>query len=178
MKKLSLYTANSPSVAFFKSYLELRPQIVYINGEYSTEGIIRYGIPQGSILGPLLFCIFINDLPLHITSDSVNCEMFADDTSLNASDKNTATVQSELQKSINEVSDWCDKNAMILHPAKTKSMLLATRQKHQLRPLILNLNLKDNHIEQVHEHRHLGIIIDDEFSWRPHITSTCKTISK
>ncbi|WP_419641917.1 reverse transcriptase domain-containing protein, partial [Thiolapillus sp.] len=140
--------------------------------------MIRYGIPQGSILGPLLFCIFINDLPLHITSDSVNCEMFADDTSLNASDKNTATVQNELQKSINEVSDWCDKNAMILHPAKTKSMLLATRQKHQLRPLILNLSLKDNHIEQVHEHRYLGIIIDDEFSWRPHITSTCKTILK
>ena len=58
-----------------------------MNGEYSTEGIIWYGIPQGSILGPLLFCIFINDLPLHITSDAVNCEMFADDTSLNVSDK-------------------------------------------------------------------------------------------
>ena len=79
--------------------------------------------------------------------------MFADDTSLNVSDKNTATFQNELQKSINEVSDWCDKNAMILHPAKTNSMLLATRQKHQLRPLILNLSLKDNHTEQVHEHR-------------------------
>ena len=103
--------------------------------------------------------------------------MFADDTSLNASDKNTATVQNELQKSINEVSDWCDKNAMILHSANTRSMLLATRQKHQLRPLIFNLSLKDNHIEQVHEHRHLGIIIDDEFCWRPHITSTCKTIT-
>ena len=125
-------------------------------------------------LRKLLFSL--NDLPLHVTSDAVNCEMFADDTSLNASDKNTATVQNELQKSINEVSDWCDKNAMILHPAKTKSMLLATRQKHQLRPLILNLSLKDNHIEQVHEHRHLGIIIDDEFSWRPHITCTYKTI--
>ena len=114
----------------FKSYLELRPQIVYINDEYSTEGSIRYGIPQGCILGPLLFCIFINDPPLHITSDAVNCKMFADDTSRNASDKNTATVQTELQKSIKEVSDWCNKNAMILHPAKTKSMLLATRQKH------------------------------------------------
>ena len=92
--------------------------------------------------------------------------MFEDDTSLrvNASDENTATVQNELQKSINKVSDWCDKNAMILHPAKTKSMLLATRQKHQFRPLILNLRLKDNHIEQVHEHRHLGITIDYEFS--------------
>ena len=81
--------------------------------------------------------------------------MFAKDTI-----KITAIVQNELQKSINEVSDWCDKNAIILHPAKTKIMLLAPRQKRQLRPLILNLNLKDNHIEQVHEHRHLGIIID------------------
>ena len=77
IKKISLYTADSPSVAFLKSYVELRLQIVYINGEYSTEGVIRYGIPQGSILGPLLFCIFINDPPLHITSDAVNYETLA-----------------------------------------------------------------------------------------------------
>ena len=104
--------------------------------------------------------------------------MFADDTSLNTSDKNTETVQNELQRSINEASDWCDNNAMILHPAKTKSMLLTTRQKHQLRTLHLNLSLNDNCIEQVHEHRHLGFIIDDEFSWRPHIIGTCKTVSQ
>ena len=55
--------------------------------------------------------------------------MFVDDTSLNTSDKNTDTVQKELQRSINEAGDWCDNNAMILHPAKTKSMLLTTRQK-------------------------------------------------
>ena len=79
--------------------------------------------PKVLFLGLLLFCIFINDLPLHITSDAVNFEMFTDDTSLNASDKTTATVQNELQKSINEISDWCDKNAMILHPAKAKSVL-------------------------------------------------------
>ena len=144
--------------------MELRSQSVYVNGEYSNEGIVRCGIPQGSILGPLLFSIFINDLPLHITSNKVNCDMFADDTSLNTSDKDTDTVQNELQRSINEASDWCDNNAMILHPAKTKSMLLTTRQKHQLRPLHLNLSLKDSHIEQVHEHRYLGVIIDDQFS--------------
>ena len=103
--------------------------------------------------------------------------MFADDTSLNTSDKDTDTVQKELQRSINEASDWCDNNAMILNPAETKSMLLATRQKHQLRPLHLNLSLKDSQIEQVHEHRHLRVITD-EFSWRPHITGTCKTVSK
>ena len=125
-----------------------------------------------------LFLFLINDLSLHITSNKVNCDMFADDTSLNTSDKNTDTVQKELQRSINEASDWCDNNAMILHPAKTKRMLLTTKQKHQLRLLHLNLSLKDSHTEQVHEHRHLGVIIGDEFSWRPHIIGTCKTVSK
>ena len=103
--------------------------------------------------------------------------MFAGDTSLNASDKNSYTVQKELQRSINEASDWCDNNAMILHPAKTKSMLLTTRKKHQLRPFHLNLSLKDSLTEQVHE-PHLDVITDDEFSWRPHIIGTCKTVSK
>ena len=83
--------------------------------------------------------------------------MFADDTSLNTSDKDTDTVQKEIQRSINEASDRCDNNAMILHPAKTKCMLLATRQKHQLCPLHLNLSLNDTHIEQVYEHGILAI---------------------
>ena len=74
-----------------------------------------------------------------ITGNKVNCDMFADDISLNISDKDTDTVQRELQRSINEASDWCDHNGVSLHPAKTKSMLLATRQKHQLRPLHLSL---------------------------------------
>ena len=107
----------------------------------------------------------MNDLPQHITSNKVNCDMFADDTLLNTSDKNTDTVQKELQRSINEASDWCDNNVVIFHPAKTKSMLLATRQKYQLRPLHLNHSLKDSHIEQVHEHQHLSVITDVEFSW-------------
>ena len=83
--------------------------------------------------------------------------MFADDTSLNTSDKNTHTVQKELQRSINEASDWCDNNAMILSPTTTKSLLLATRQKYQLCPLHLNLSLNDTHIEQVYEHGILAI---------------------
>ena len=100
---------------------------------------------------------------MHITSNKVNCDMFADDTSLNTSDKDSDTVLRELQRSINEASDWCDNNAMILHRAKTKTKTYA-RQKHQLRPFHLNLCLNVTHIEQVYEHRHLGVIIDDEFS--------------
>ena len=59
-----------------------------------------------------------------VTSDMVNCEMFADDTTLDASNTDPVSVENEPQKSINEVSDWCSKSAMVLHPAKTKSMLL------------------------------------------------------
>ena len=112
------------------------------------------------MVGPLLFRLFINDLPLHVTGNMVNCEMFVDDTTLDASNTVPVMVENELQKSINEVSDWCSKNAMVLHPAKTESVLLATRQKQQLRPL--NLSLKADHIEQVQEHRHLDVIIDDD----------------
>ena len=115
---------NSPFISLFKSYLELRSQSVYVNGEYSNEGTVRCGIPQGTFLEPLRFFLFffINDLPVHITSNKVNCDMFADDTSLNTSDKDSDTVLRELQRSINEASDWCDNNAMILHPAKTKRL--------------------------------------------------------
>ena len=129
------------------------------------------------MVGPLLFRLFINDLPLHVTGNMVNCEMFVDDTTLDASNTVPVMVENELQKSINEVSDWCSKNAMVLHPAKTESVLLATRQKQQLRPLNLNLSLKADHTEQVHEHQHLGVIIDDEFSWQSHVTYVCKTVS-
>ena len=58
----------------------------------------------------------------------------------------------------------------------TQSMLLAIRQRHQLHQLHLNFSLKNSHIEQIHAHRHLGVIIDDEFSWRPHIIGACKTV--
>ena len=63
---------------------------------------------------------------------------------------------------------------MILHPTKTQSLLLATGQKYQLCPL--HLSLKDSYSEQVHEQRHLGVIVDGEFSWRPNITCTCETV--
>ena len=96
--------------------------------------------------------------------------MFVDDTtSLNTSDKDTDTVQKELQRSINEASDWCDYNAKILH--------LAIKYIKKDTTCYLNLSLNDTHFEQVHEHRPLGVITDDELSWRPHITGTCKTVS-
>ena len=83
LSKLSVYLNSSNSLPFFGSYLKNRVQRVFIRGSYSSDGTVRYGVPQGSVLGPVLFCIYINDLPLHIASNSAEYHMLADDTSYN-----------------------------------------------------------------------------------------------
>ena len=88
-------------------------------------------MPQGSILGLLLFCIFIKDLPLYLTCASVQCDLFADDCTLNTANDNIDNIRRDLQQSIYDVSGWCCRNWMALNPTKTKCMLIATRQKHQ-----------------------------------------------
>ena len=165
-------------VSLLKSYLQDRTQCVFLNGNYSTKGVAKCGVPQGSVLGPLLFSIFINDLPLHILNTKVVCDLFADDNSIHSRGTNVESVQHSLQEGLNDVSKWCDQNRMVVHPGKTKSMVLASRQKHQLKPLILNLTLGTNITEQVREHRVLGITIDEELKWQPHIDNICKQVAR
>ena len=177
-QKLRVYLNNSSAVRFFQSYLSDRSQYVCANGKFSATGTIQSGVPQGSILGPLLFCIFINDLPLHIQDKKVRNSLFADDSSLDTSGKTVNEIEVTLQKSLNDVSGWCKNNLMCLHPEKTKCMVIATRQKHQRSPLRLKLDIDSKTVVQVKEHRVLGITIDDEFKWQSHVSNICKTVSK
>ena len=144
----------------------------------SYEGTITTGIPQGSVLGPLLFNIFINDLPLSITSTDVTCDLFADDCSLITAATDMNCINIKLQDSLTEILAWCTDNQMVLNPEKTKCMVVTTRQKHQLKKLLLNLVLNNHTIEQVTEHRHLGVIIDDRLSWEKHINTLSKSVAK
>ena len=178
LKKLTAYHIGEKSITFLKSYLSDRKQKVFIHGQYSPEANVHFGVPQGSILGPLLFVLYINDLPLHISDKRVNCNLFADDTSMHVAGKNTSEISVCLQKSLDEVGDWCQNNHMILHPGKTKSMLITTRQKHQLCPQPLQLNLNSQSIEQVKERKFLGLNVDQQLSWETHINEVCKKISK
>ena len=163
---------------FFKSYISQRKQKAFVAGHYSPEGSCKIGVPQGPVLGPVLFSIYINDLPVSISSTEVDCDMFADDSSLSASGNDIAAINAKLQPSIQEVTEWCSANAMLLNPEKTKSMVVATRQKHQrgLPPLCLMLNSQV--IEQVSQHRHLGVILDDQLKWQVHINSITNAVAK
>ena len=144
-----------------------------VNGTYSQETSITSGVPQGSILGPLLFCIFINDLLLRLTRAS-----FADDGTLNTANDNIDNIRRGLQQSLYDVSGWCCRNRMALNPTKTKCMLMATRQKHQKKQLPLNLKFETTPIEQVSKHRLLGVTVDEQLKWQAHINNMCKTASR
>jgi len=178
LDKLAIYTRNKAVQSLFKSYLLDRTQYVALNGKTSATSTVRSGVPQGSVLGPLLFCIYINDLPLHISNSAVRCEFFADDSSLSSQSKSLDDIQSSLQTSIDEVNDWCSDNSMSIHPSKTKSMVIATRQKHQRQPLELKLSLNSDPIEQVKEHKLLGVTNDDQLKWQSHLENIGKKVSK
>ncbi|WP_419598339.1 reverse transcriptase domain-containing protein [Thiolapillus sp.] len=178
LQKLAIYLQNPSAVSLLKSFLHNRTQSVFLNGNYSTEGVVKCGVPQGSVLGPLLFNIFINDLPLHITNSKVVCDLFADDNSIHSCGTDVESIQCCLQESLNDVSKWCHQNRMVIHPGKTKSMVVAARQKHQLKPLMLKLTLGTDIVEQVREHRVLGVTLDEELKWQSHIDNVCKQLAR
>ena len=167
--------------SFFESYLSDRHQYVSVNGVSSTMGAVDRGVPQGSVLGPLLFNLFINDMPLHIEDDKVDCDLFADDATLHTPDKNIHAVNNRLQNGLNDMSEWCTKNRMAIHPTKTECMVITSWQKRQheceLDPLELKLSLQGQPIAQVSHHKLLGVIIDEDLRWQHHIDRMCKKIS-
>jgi hypothetical protein len=126
MEKLKRYLSNTITVDFLISFLHERSQCVYLNGASSSFGHQTVGVPQGSVLGPLLFCIFINDLPLFV-GNKVLCEMFADDSSLHSTSPYINSSQSNLQTGLTNVEKWCAANKMVIHPKKTKSMVITSR---------------------------------------------------
>ena len=182
ISKLYLYLNNQMSTTLFSSYLSNRVQTVYMNSSFSSFGNVISGVPQGSILGPILFSIFINDLPLTLTDNNAFLDLFADDSTLHTHDSDISNINNTLQLSINKIQSWCLRNKMALHPQKTKCMLITSRQKRQYdkksNPLELDLHIDNNTISQVHQHKLLGVTLDDEFLWTQHIDYISKKVSR
>ena len=109
---------------------------------------------------------------------TVACDMLAADTTLHTSGKDIMQIRSNMQNSLDQVSNWCDDNHMVINPIETKSLTIATRQKHQLLPLPLDLVLNGAKIDQVSEHRLLGITIDNKLRRDSHTNNVCKTVSR
>ena len=124
LRKLKCYKCTDSCLSWFESYLCNRKQRVSLNNCLSGASDVIHGVPQGSILGPLLFLIFINDLPLYLKDNCCTIDLYADDTTIYYSNCDKLELEKTLQKSLDCLKMWCRENGMILNMDKTNSCSL------------------------------------------------------
>ena len=151
----------------FKNYLTNRKQRVVINGSESEWGDISAGVPQGSVLGPLLFLVYINDLEEGIKS---SIKFFADDTSLFSIVYDPLISAQQLNHDLKLISDWAYQWKMSFNPDPTKpaeEILFSKRLKSPFHPPIY---FNDVEVKRVSDHKHLGLTLDDKLTFSKHIS--------
>ena len=172
-QKLSAYKFSQLSQSWFDSYLSNRFQQVHISGKLSESKEIKAGVPQGSVLGPLLFLLYINDLPPYIKYCLL--DLFADDGTLHTSNSYLPTVTNFLNLDLDHFSDWCDDNDMKKNTSKSKAMFLATRcTANKIMAEPPHLTIKGEQIQISESEKLLGVHINNSLSWSTHIDSTLK----
>ena len=180
LSKLRALGVNETFLPLFRDYLSGRSQYVTIDGCYSTKRSVKLGVPQGSILGPILFLVFINDLPealQHCVAD-----IYADDTTISHSAHYQVApnaVSEGLQEDMVEVLNWSSRNKMLLNESKTKSMLVTgKRLVKKMEHSTLQLHLKSSELNQVHSHKLLGVTIDSQLFFDQHVDGLCKKLAQ
>ena len=169
--KLAAYGVDSKSLSLLLDYLTHRYHRVHINSTMSEWLELIFGIPQGSILGPLLFNIFINDLFFFIQEADI-CN-FADDNSLFASGKCLEDVLYILHKETECMLHWFKINSMIANPAKFQVMFLGKRNLGQIDFQIGDITLKSELRVKL-----LGVTIDSKLNFNSHVNTLCRTASQ
>ena len=175
LSKLSQLGVKHVTLQWFKSYLTERKIVTKVNDAFSEERVLTHGVPQGSLLGPLLFCIFINDLPSIFTL--CNVHLYADDTVIYFADKNVNIVESVLNKEMEVLDKWMSKNKLLINYNKTVSMLLGT-QNMLSKCDALNIQIRKINIKKVETTKYLGLHIDSRLKWDIHVNNMCQKISK
>ena len=174
IQKLHVYKFSTNAIRWFESYLECRQQAIISDKGLSKYANVRPGVPQGSILGPTLFLLFINDLPLVLKF--CEADLYADDAIFHTHDKDKATIQFKVQSDFNESKQWSKCNKMHMHDTKTSCMTVGTSKRldgsHHL-----DIKAGDVSIKHVTSQKHLGVYIDENLNWGSHVEYICKIIS-
>ena len=170
--KLQMFGIDGPLLLWFRSYLIGRKQRVVINGQHSSWLTTTAGVPQGSILGPLLFLVFVNDL---VDRLQTNPFLFADDTSLleilDSLDISLTTVNNDLRF----LTQWAAQWLVTFNPDKTVYMIISRKlNKVDYDPLFMAAK----QLKEVSSHKHLGIVLNNTMSWNDHVEYACSKANK
>ena len=172
LEKLRGYGVAGPILGWFKDYLSGRSQRVVLEGTVSTWSPVTSGVPQGSILGPLLFVIFINDLP-EVVQNGTKTALYADDTKLHQTITTINDCKS-LQQSLTNLNFWSIQNNISFNVTKCK-VLTITRKKT---PVTFDYNLGTEKLTRVDNEKDLGVITSSTLSWELHINSVISKANK
>ena len=175
IKKLEYYKCSESSLNWFKSYLNTRLQAIMSEQGLPEFAHIQLGVPQGSILGPTLFLLFINDFPLspnHCTAD-----FHDDDSTVHVSDINKDQIENKLQSYSDQVTLWRKNYKMPINYSKTTTMTIGSKHDIICKSGTINVNIDNHQIDTITSHQVFGLYIDETLSSNPHIDYFCIAIS-
>ncbi|MCG8113681.1 MAG: reverse transcriptase domain-containing protein [Candidatus Thiodiazotropha taylori] len=161
--KLEAAGVTENVLKWFENYLSDRRQCVVLPGTSSEWVYIRAGVPQGSILGPLLFLLFINDIVTDIAS---SVRLFADDTSLFIIVDNPINAAACLNSDLDKITRWAAQWLVTFNPDKTEALLISRKRNQLQHPPLFMQNVQ---IQEVNSHKHLGIFLANDCNWHQHI---------
>jgi hypothetical protein len=172
LDKMFMYGVRGVVHNWFKSYLLRRQQYVFVNNVCSDVRSIKYGVPQGSVLGPLLFLLYVNDIGNALPEAKI--KLFADDTNIFIFSDNIEMLNQKAQNCIVQLHQWFTVNKLTLNLSKTCFMVFPKVTNQDEFEIIVN-NVK---LENVNSCKYLGITLDNELKWSAHIETVYKKIMK
>ena len=176
LDKLRCYNFSEDTVSWFKSYLESRSQIVQVQTKFSDNvNLGEYGVPQGSILGPLIFLIYNNDFPASsIEGESV---LYADDNTDVVSSNDILDLKSKLQREAHRSTEWVQDNRMVCSGPKTKLLILGTNQlrNNLLAQETVSVEVCGSIVQETSSERLLGLVVNNRLTWSDYVVGNDST---
>ena len=172
-----MYGITGYELNWYSSYPKHRKQVVHFQQDCSDLQEVYSGVPQSSVLGPLLFLLFINDAP-NFTAEGCVLNMYADDVIIYTSAPTSDELQKKLQLCVDNVHHWYHMNRLTIN--KNKSAVMVIGGKVPLQPLNLDqfsINLDSNQTELVNKAKYLGFLVKDDLSWDDNILQLCKSMN-